>query len=77
MDIEHLVIDNYPKIDINKMTIITEYSINSNEEISISINNSIILSKIDIYDIVNNVIELIPDIELKESDAITVIYNRI
>ena len=77
MNIEFLVIDNYPKIDTEKMTITTEYPINSNEEISISINNSNILNKDAIYDIVNNTIELIPDIEINKDDIIIVIYNKV
>ena len=77
MDIEFLEIDNYPKIDIKKLSISTEFNINIEEEITISINNEIILSKIDIFDIVNNEMILVSDTSIKEDDIITVIYNRI
>lgn len=77
MSIENLVIDNYPRIDINRLIITTEYSINSSEEISISINNTTILDSSDIYDIINNEIELIPEITLTDDDIIVVIYHKI
>lgn len=75
-DIENLIIENYPKIDILKMTITTEFLINPEQEISISINNAIILSRADISEVNNNIIELVQEIELKENDAVVVIYTR-
>jgi len=74
-DIENLVIDNYP--EIKKFKIITEFSINSDEEISISINNSSILSKDDIITIEGNIIELSKDIEINKNDIVVVVYHKI
>jgi len=74
-NIENLVIDNYPQIKKNK--IITEYPINSNEEISISINNSIIFSKENIKSINENIIEFSTEYEINIDDIIVVIYNKI
>ena len=75
-DVENLIIDNYPIIDILKMTITTEFSINSNQDVSISVNNTHILSAENIKEIDDNVIFLNDDIELKKDDIIVVIYNK-
>ena len=77
MEVDLLVIDNYPKINLTKNTISTEYSINECEEVSISINNKIILNKSDIKDIVNNIIILTEGIDILNNDTVSVIYNRI
>jgi urease accessory protein UreE len=74
-DIDNLVIDNNPIL--KKSKIVTEFSINSGEEISISINNSIILDKSDIIDITDNIIELSKNIEITKEDLVVVIYNKI
>lgn len=74
-DIENLVIDNYP--EIKKFKIITEFSINPDEEISISINNSSILNKEDIITIEDNIIEFSKDIEINKNDIVVVIYHKI
>jgi hypothetical protein len=75
-DIENLVIDNYPKIDLLKMTVMTEFSIDSDSEISISINNSDILCNEDIIKIDDNIIYF-NNITFKKDDVLTVIYNKI
>jgi hypothetical protein len=74
-NIENLVIDNYPKLD--ESIIKTEHFIDSEQEISISINNSNILDKSDIIKIFNNCIELSEDIEINNNDSIVVIYNKL
>jgi len=74
-DIEKLVIDNHPKI--KKMTLETEFNIDTNSEISISINNFTILGYEDIYNIKENIIFIDSGTTLDEKDTITVIYNRI
>lgn len=76
-EIENLIIENYPTIDILKMTITTEFLINSEHEISISINNANILSSDDIMSIEDNIIKLIPDINLNKEDAVVIIYNKV
>jgi len=76
-DVENLVIDSDPKIDEVNSKIETEFYIDTVQEISISINNSIILDKEDIIDIKDNCIELSKDIEIHYTDGIVVIYNKI
>ena len=76
-NIENLVIDNYPKIDLLKMTVTTEFSINPESEISMSINNSKILSNEDIAEVIDNTIIFIPGTTFNEDDALTVIYNKL
>jgi len=73
----NLVIDNYPVLDVESMTVCTEFSIDSDKEISISINNSIILNKNHIFNVEDNIIELINDIEIYKEDILAVIYNKI
>jgi len=75
-DIENLCIDNYPQLDVADNLILTEYPINQEEEISISINNSLILDKNDILDINDNSIRLDVNIKLDKTAAIVVIYNK-
>jgi len=77
MSLNDLTIDNYPKINEKSNTISTEYIINSNKEISISINNTQILDAEDIYEVLNNTITLISDINIKKKDNITVVYYKI
>lgn len=74
---EDLVLDRYPRIDFKNNKIKTEFTIDANEEISISINNSIILTSEDIYEVLNNEITLIDDVVLEEKDIVVVIYNKI
>jgi len=74
-NIEMLVIDNYPKI--NGSIISTEFDIDADEEISISINDSNIFCKEDVISIVKNHIELPKDIKMSKNDTIVVIYNKI
>ena len=76
-NVENLVIDSDPKIDETNSKIETEFYIDAVQEISISINNSIILDKEDIIDIKDNCIELSKDIEIHNTDGIVVIYNKI
>lgn len=76
-NVENLVIDSYPKINIEMLILETEFYIDTEQEISISINNSIILDKEDILNINNNCIELAKEIELDKDDAIVIIYNRL
>jgi hypothetical protein len=74
-NIEMLVIDNYPKI--NGSIISTEFDIDADEEISISINDSNIFCKEDVISIAKNHIELPKDIKMSKNDTIVVIYNKI
>jgi len=74
-NIEMLVIDNYPRI--NGSIISTEFDIDADEEISISINNSNIFCKEDVISIKENHIELQEDIKMANNDTIVVIYNKI
>jgi len=74
MNISDLVIDNYPKLNIDKKTLSTEYNINSNEDISISLNNAIILSNNNISEVKENVIFLQNEVEISSKDVISVIY---
>ena len=76
-NVENLVIDSDPKINIAKSIIETEFFIDNTQEISISINNSIILDQEDILNIKDNYIELSKDIEINKKDCIVVIYNKI
>ena len=76
-NVENLVIDSDPKIDETNSKIETEFYIDAVQEISISINNSIILDKEDIINIKDNCIELSEDIEIHNTDGIVVIYNKI
>jgi len=76
-NVENLVIDSDPKIDEINSKIETEFYIDTTQEISISINNSIILDKGDIIDINDNSIELFENIEIHCTDSIVVIYNKI
>ncbi len=76
-NVENLVIDSDPKINVSKLTLETEFCIDAEQEISISINNSIILSTEDIASIDNSYIKLSDDIELNNNDAVVVIYNKI
>jgi len=73
-DMEYLVIDSDPKI-INEKIIETEHNIDDSHEISISINNSIILDKLDIENIQDNQITLL-NILLTKKDVVVVIYNK-
>jgi hypothetical protein len=73
-DINNLVIENYPIL--NGLFISTEFDINPELEISISINNSNILDKSDIVNIQKNIIELSKDIKINKNDSIVIIYNR-
>ena len=75
-NIEFLTIDNYPNLNVKDMTITTEFYINPEENISISINNADILDKLDIQDIQDNIIYLSKDIDLNKGDEIVVIYNK-
>lgn len=70
-----LSIDNYPRVDYPFLY--TEYSINKEEEISISINNFIIFGKDDIVSINDNIIEFPDNIKFTKKDNIVVIYNKI
>jgi len=74
-NIEMLVIDNYPRI--NGSIISTEFDIDTDEEISISINDSNIFCKEDMISIKENHIELPEDIKISNNDTIVVIYNKI
>jgi len=74
-DILALLIDNYPRIDGSFLY--TEYDINPEEEISISINNSNIFGKDDIVGIHENRIEFPKDVIFTKKDSIVVIYNRL
>jgi len=74
MNISDLVIDNYPKLNIDKKTLSTEYNINSNKDISISLNNAIILSNNNISEVKENVIFLQNEVEISSKDVISVIY---
>lgn len=76
-NVENLVIDSYPKINIEMLILETEFYIDTEQEISISINNSIILDKEDILNINNNCIELTKEIELDKDDVVVIIYNRL
>ena len=76
-DVENLTIDNLPKINISKFTIETEYEIDTDSEVSISINNINILDKMDIIGITGKIIEISNNIDLNKNDNVIVIYNRI
>ena len=76
-NIENLVIDSDPIIKIKDLILITEFNIDKEQEISISINNSIILGPEDIIKIDNNYIELAKKIDIKNKDNIVIIYNKI
>ena len=73
-NIENLVIDNYPVI--NKNIISTEYEIDNNQEVNISINNSTILVTEDIIKIEDNNIEIDSEIVISDDDTVIVIYNK-
>ena len=73
-NIENLVIDNYPVV--NKNIISTEYEIDNNQEVNISINNSTILVNEDIIKIQDNLIEIDSEIIISEDDTVIVIYNK-
>ena len=76
MNIDDLVIDNYPKINLAERTIATEYNINSDEDISISVNNAIILDNDDISKVEDNRIYISSSVAIAESDIIAVIYIK-
>ena len=76
-NIENLVIDSDPKIDEKNLRIETEFYVDTLQEISISVNNSIILDKKDITDIKDNCIELSRGTEIHNTDSIVVIYNKV
>ena len=70
---ENLVLERNPRI-INNNTIITDNVIDSNKEITISIKDDYILEHTDIYEVVNNEIKLVTDLD---TDELTVIYYTI
>lgn len=74
--VENLVIDSYPVLNIKDLSIQTEFSIDKEREISISINNSTILNKEDILSINSNCIKLSKELELNDKDVIVVVYNK-
>jgi hypothetical protein len=77
MNIEKLRIDKYPVIDAENLVLKTEYEIDKDEEITISINNSIVLDIESVSSIEGNIIELIPCIELLQNDNIIIVYSEI
>lgn len=76
MALEDMCIDNYPKINSDLKMLTTEFSINPKREISISINNNILLSQEDIDEVSNNNIRLNKDTNFNDTDNISVIYYK-
>lgn len=73
-----MIIDNSPIIDKNNRTIKVESNINTEEEISISVNGLLALYYEDIENITDNIITLLPIPDLDwDNDSIWVIYTAI
>lgn len=73
-----MIIDNNPIIDKNNRTIKVKSNINTEEEISISVNGLLALYYEDIENITDNIITLLPIPDLDwDNDSIGVIFTGI
>lgn len=75
--IENLVIDSDAIKNIKINTIKTKFYIDTEQEISISVNNTVILSSENIIKIEDNSIKLTSDYILDDNDIVVVIYNKL